>query len=285
MIEEWKEAIDNHQIVGTVAIDLSKAFDSLPHGLLLAKLSAYGLDINFCILMASYLYNQHQRVKIGPHKSDWSEIKRAVPQGSILGPLLFNVFINDIFFLKLESSIFNYADDNFLSCVKSTVKWVENVLSGETAEFIKWCKNNSLDANVSNFQSMLLSTNGKNDMSLTINDVKIQVTDDMKVLGINMDYCLKFDKHIAYLCAKAGRQLNVLQRLKGSLDYSSCLTIYKTFITSNFNYCPIVWMFASKRSFTAIENIQKRVLWFVLNDYSQISKNYLMIAGCQEFKL
>ena len=100
MIEEWKQAIDNHQIVGTVAIDLSKAFDSLPHGLLLAKLSAYGLDINSCKLMASYLYNRHQRVKIGPQKSDWSEIKRDVPQGFILGPLLFNVFINDIFFLK-----------------------------------------------------------------------------------------------------------------------------------------------------------------------------------------
>ena len=103
MIEEWKGAIDNHQIVGTVAIDWSKAFDSLPHGLLLAKLSAYRLDINSCKLMASYLYNRHQRVKIGPQKSDWSEIKRGVPQGSFLGPLLSNVFINDIFFLKFEA--------------------------------------------------------------------------------------------------------------------------------------------------------------------------------------
>ena len=77
---EWKEAIDNHQIVGTVAIDLRKAFDNLPHGLQLAKLSAYGLDINSCKLKATYLYNRHQRVKIGPHKNDWSEIKRGVPK-------------------------------------------------------------------------------------------------------------------------------------------------------------------------------------------------------------
>ena len=139
---------------------------------------------------------------------------------------------------------------------------MENVLSREIAEFIKWCKNNSLDANVSKFQFMLLPIKGKNYMSLTINDVEIQAAHDMKVLEITIDYCLKFDKHIAHLCAKAGRQLNVLQRLKGPLVYSSLLTIYKTFIMSNFNYCPIVWMFSSKKSFTANENIQKRALPF-----------------------
>ena len=147
--------------------------------------------------MASYLYNRHQRVKIGPHKSAWSEIKRCVPQGSILRPLLFNVFIN-IFFLKLDKSgIFNYADNNCLSCVGSTVKRVENVLSRETAKFSKWCKNNSSNANISEFQSMLLSTKGKNYMSLTINDVEIQASDDMKVLGITIGHYLKFNKHIA----------------------------------------------------------------------------------------
>ena len=82
IIEEWKGVIGNHHVVGTVAIDLSIAFDSLPHGLLLAKLSAYGLDINTCRLMARLLYNQNQRVNIGPHKSEWSEIKRGVPQES-----------------------------------------------------------------------------------------------------------------------------------------------------------------------------------------------------------
>ena len=101
-------------------------------------------------------------------------------------------------------------------------------MSREIAEFIKWCKNNSLDANDSKFQSMLLPSNGKNDMSLKINDVEIEATDDMKVLEITIDHCHKFNKHKAYLCAKAGRQLNVLQRLKGYPDCSSRLTIYKT---------------------------------------------------------
>ena len=132
------------------------------------------------------------------------------------------------------------------------------VLSRESTEFIKWRKDNSLDANVSKFQSMLLSTKGKNDMSLTINDVEIQPA----------DHSLKCEKHISYLFAKARHQLNVFQSLKGSLEYSSRLTIYKIFMMSNFNYCPIVWIFSSKKSLTAIENIQKRALRFVLNDYT-----------------
>ena len=97
MIEEWKEALDNGKMVGTVAVDLSKAFDSLPHGLLIAKSVAYGMVIKSCKLISSYLFNRYQRVKVGSSKSDWCQIKRGVPQGSILGPLLFNVFINYIF--------------------------------------------------------------------------------------------------------------------------------------------------------------------------------------------
>ena len=109
----------------------------------------------------------------------------------------------------------------------------------------------------------------------------------MKVLGIIIGsaWNLKFDKHIAYLCAKAGRQLNVLQRLKGSPDYSSRLTIYKTFIMSNFNYCPIFWMFSSKRSFTAIENIQKRALRFVLNDYTSRFQELLNDSGMSGIRI
>ena len=105
------------------------------------------------------------------------------------------------------------------------------------------------------------------------------------MLGITIDHCLKFDKHIAYLCAKAGRQLNVLQRLKGSRDYSSRLTIYKTFIMSNFNYCPIVWMFSSKRSFTAIENIQKRALRFVSNDFTSNFQELLNDSGVSGIRI
>ena len=90
----------------------------------------------------------------------------------------------------------------------------------------------------------------------------------MNVLGVNIDDMLNFNSHVSNVCNKASRQLNVLQRLKGSLDYASRLSIYKSFIMSNFNYCPVVWMFTSKSSLSKLEDIQRRALRFVLDDYT-----------------
>ena len=124
MIEDWKSYLDNGNNVGTITVDLSKAFDSLPRGLLVAKLSAYGVTLPACKLLCSYLHNRHQRVKISDAKSDWLNIEKGVPQGSILGPLLFNIFINDIFFIDNDVTMYNYADDN---CIAYAHKYIETI--------------------------------------------------------------------------------------------------------------------------------------------------------------
>ena len=98
IVEDWKEAHDKIMFVGAILMDLSKAFDCLPHDLIIKKLNAYGMSDSSCRLMASYLCNRTQRVKIGSVVSLWAKIMKGVPQGSILGPLIFNIFINDIFY-------------------------------------------------------------------------------------------------------------------------------------------------------------------------------------------
>ena len=114
LIENWKLNLDSKRSVGVVFLDLSKAFDSLSPDLLLAKLTAYGLSSTSISLMKSFLFGRRQRVKIGDSFSDWSMVLRGVPQGSVLGPVLFNIFVNDLHFCVTTTNVNAYADDNQL---------------------------------------------------------------------------------------------------------------------------------------------------------------------------
>ncbi len=124
LIDWWKFALDENKYAGTVLMDLSKAFDWVPYGFLIAKMHAYGLSTNACEFMSSYLSDRYQRVKISNVKSSWMPLQKGIQQGSSLAPILFNIFMNNIFYFIELCDLVNYAGDSTLSIIASTIEVV-----------------------------------------------------------------------------------------------------------------------------------------------------------------
>ena len=140
LLQVWQEEIDKSGFVGTILMDLSKAYDCLPHDLLVAKLEAYGVGKAALNLISNYLSHRKQRTKIGSSYSDWYEIVRGVPQGSILGPLLFNIFINDLFLFIEKTNICNFADDNTIYGYNNNLQTILKYLKHDMINVLKWFK-------------------------------------------------------------------------------------------------------------------------------------------------
>ena len=188
--EKWKKNVDNGGAFGALLNDLSKAFDCLPPELLIFKLHAHGFDKSSLKLIRSYLSNRKQRVKINDRYSTWSEILFEIPHGSILGPLLFNIFICDIFYFLEEFDIANYADDSVPYCAGKSAEFVVNNLEQSSAILFEWLNNSYIKVNTGK-SHLVLSSNSR--ATATIGNSYIDSEDERVLLGITIDSNLTFE--------------------------------------------------------------------------------------------
>ena len=210
MIEKMKEARDKNKVCAAVLTDLSKAFDCLKHDLLIAKLHAFGFDFKSLRVMYAYLNNRVQVTKVGSYYSDFLDIIFGVPQGSILGPLLFNVNIIDLFLIEHYRSDFSsYADDTTpYNCGNAFLEVISD-LETTINNLFDWFCCNIFKVNPSKCHLFLSPFNLK---SINIKNFSLEGSSSEKFLGVTVDSNFTFEKHINELCKKGNQKLHALAR-------------------------------------------------------------------------
>ena len=282
LTEEWRKHLDKKkQIVGAVLMDLSKAFDCIPHELLIAKLSAYGFDRKSLTFFLSYLKGRKQTVNIKGNLSSYMDVLAGVPQGSILGPVIFNIFLNDMSNIFEKCNLNNFADDNTLDDHASNVPDLVNSLENDSQRAIDWFKMNHMIANPDKFKAIIIEKSGRDTsgIELNINNEIIRTLKEVTLLGIIIDNKLSFSIHISKICKMAANQLNSIKRLKRHFDTETKKHLVIIFVLSQFNYCPLVWHFCGNGSIHKMEKIQERSLRFVFNDYTTEYSDLLQKNG------
>ena len=263
LLEKWKSFVDKGKTFGALLTDLSKAFDCLDHELLTAKLNACGFDLPALRLIHDYLTNRKQRTKIDDDYSSWSEILFDVPQGSILGPLLFNIFLADLFFIAKYIDIASYADDNTPFIVEDSIENVIASLKEATNVLFDWFDNNRLKSNPDKCYA-LVSTNKH--LNMKVCDFTIGNSECEKLLGVKIDVNLNFNEHISDLCKKASRKISALARVAPFMSIEKRKVVINAFFISQFSYCPLVWMCHSRTNNSIINMLHERCLRIIYND-------------------
>ena len=272
MYDRWVRGAGDGGISGVVFLDLSAAFDLVDSSLLIQKLIVYGVQPDVISWIDSYLANRKQAVWIDHTLSDWQDVPVGVPQGSILGPLLFTIFSNDLpEFLSCE--IDQYADDSTLSCVKSAAGEITSELNSNLCEVSKWMQSNKMCLNVDKTHLMLagtnhriLRTNAEETLDIRIDQVQLQpsVTNCERVLGVIVQPNLKWIEHANDLQGKLKFRLAGLRKVTHALDYEKRKVVAKAIFESVLTYCIPVWAGTSKGVIEELQVLQNRAAQFVL---------------------
>ena len=270
-VDNWLTAMNNNYIVGTVLLDLSKAFDLVNHNILLQKLKCYKFSPSAIALFESYLSNRSQQVHISGKLSTAKELKAGVPQGSVLGPLLFLLYVNDLP-LTLQFCILDlFADDATLSSSDSSILNLTNSLNIDLENFKIWCESNGMVVNIPKTKAMFMSTKYKinqimaNPPILKIGNETIEISDNEKLLGINIDSTLSWITQIENTIKKCNTLLYLLSRIKCYLSISVRKLFYNAYILPHLDYCCTIWGNANVEQMESIVKFQKRAARCILD--------------------
>lgn len=263
MLQDWADSIENGAHIDAVYTDFEKAFDRVSHKHLVRKLQAYGIHEDVIKWIGAFLNNRRQRVIVNGKYSDWSTITSGVPQGSVLGPILFILYINELANVCVNGSkVYLYADDaKIYKCIYSTID--EEGLQKDLDRFKLWSDNWLLKLNISKCHSISFCGDIDKRVGYCLGYDLVENVDAIKDLGVLFDKDLRFSQHISGKVAQAYKVLFLIRRNFRYLDPCSFVKLYKTLVRSHLEYCNSVWSPYRIGDIKAIEKVQMRATKFI----------------------
>ena len=248
--------IDDGNDFDVIYLDFRKAFDSVPHERLLLKMQTYGITGNVLRWVEAFLKDRVQKVRVGESFSRETKVLSGIPQGSILGPILFTIFINDLPD-EIECSCKIFADDTKIYNTTDN----KNKLQRDLDKLIEWSDKWNLYFNASKCKVVHYGNKNPNysyDIKNKNDSVTLLTSDDEKDLGVTFDGELKFDKHIGNAIAKANRMIGIIKRSFTFRDKDTITRLYKTLVRPHLEYGNVIWHPLLKRQSISIEKVQRR---------------------------
>ena len=270
-VNEINKAFDDDMHTIGIFMDLSKAFDTINHDILLTKLYHYGFRGVSNEWFCNYLSNRQQFVSYNAARSPNENVKCGVPQGSILGPLLFILYMNDICYTSKLLKTILFADDTTVFYSHTNIHVLTDVINNELKEVSNWFKANKLSLNAKKTNLMYLGTRkqisnmSKVNIDIYLDGCKLNRVNDAKFLGITIDETLTWKKQVENICKICARNIAVLNKVKLFLPSSAMYRLYCTLVLPYFNYGLLLWGNTNKESMTKIFRLQKRALRTISN--------------------
>ena len=268
LLNKLTDALEQGRCAIGIFLDFSKAFDTVNHEILLSKLDHYGIRGNALEWFRSYLFDRKQFVTYNKCKSSMNSVNCGVPQGSILGPLLFLIYVNDIANVCELSFSLLFADDTNVFNTGDKYKEISDRLNKELKVLAIWLKANKLSLNIKKTQFMLFG-NKKNldpdDVNIVIDGHTIQRTTKSKFLGVIIDEKLNWKHHITYICNKISKGMGIILKARNVLNKESLVSLYYTMVYPYLTYCNHVWGTAYLSNLSKLITLQKKIVKIILN--------------------